>query len=62
MSLARNIMEDTTKVSLRISGRNHNKDLRIIVDSIAQGMEGAQAGGHKAAAGAIIPTNKEDEF
>ena len=62
LSLARNAVDDTTKASLRISGRNHNKDLKEIIDMITTSIEGAQAGGHKAAAGAIIPTNKEAEL
>ncbi len=62
MSLARDAIEDTTKVSLRISGRNKDIDLREVVENITKGIEGAQAGGHTAAAGAIIPTSKEDEL
>jgi RecJ-like exonuclease len=62
LSLARNEIDDTTKASLRISGRNHNKDLRSVIDTITKGIEGAEAGGHKAAAGAIIPTIKEQEL
>jgi single-stranded-DNA-specific exonuclease len=62
LSLARNIIDETTKASLRISGRNNDKDLRKIIDTITSGIEGAEAGGHKAAAGAIIPTEKEEEF
>jgi len=62
MSLARNEMEDTTKVSLRISGRNNDVDLREIVDKITTNIPGAEAGGHKEAAGAIIPLEKEKEL
>jgi RecJ-like exonuclease len=62
MGLARNVMDDTTKVSLRISGRNNDADLRKIVEKITASVEGAQAGGHMAAAGAMIPTEKEDDF
>ena len=62
MSLARNLMEDTTKVSLRSAGRDSGNDLRKVVDTITKNIEGAQAGGHKEAAGAIIPTSKENEL
>jgi single-stranded-DNA-specific exonuclease len=62
MSLARNVMEDTTKVSLRISGRNNDVDLRKFVENISSPIEGAQAGGHMGAAGAMIPTEKESDF
>ena len=62
MSLARNIMQDTTKISLRVSGRNKDLDLRKIIDQITTNIPGAEAGGHMAAAGAMIPTEKEQEF
>lgn len=62
LSLARNIMDDTTKVSLRIVGRNKDNDLRSIIDQIIKPIQGAESGGHKEAAGAIIPTEKEPEF
>ena len=62
MSLARNIMEETTKVSLRVVGRDKDNDLRSLVDKITQPIQGAEAGGHKEAAGAIIPTEQEDNF
>ena len=62
MSLARNLMEDSTKVSLRIAGRKNDVDLRELVDKIAQNIPGAEAGGHKEAAGALIPTEKEQQF
>jgi len=62
MSLARNITDDTTKVSLRVSGDHDDLDLRETVSTIAAPIEGAEAGGHKAAAGAVIPTSQEEEF
>jgi len=52
-----------TKVSLRISGHKHAKDLdlreviRNIIDQV-----GGEGGGHKKAAGAQIDTKKEKEF
>jgi RecJ-like exonuclease len=62
MSLARNPVEETTKVSLRIAGRDKENDLRSVVDKITKNIDGAEAGGHKEAAGAIIPTEQEDAF
>ena len=61
MSLARNIMEDTSKVSLRIAGNNNDVNLNEIIDTITKNIENAESGGHAAAAGAIIPTDKESE-
>ena len=40
MSLARNIMEETTKVSLRVVGRDKDNDLRSLVDKITQPIQG----------------------
>jgi len=57
----------TTKVSLRMSGRNGagsgntNVDLRSIVERIVA-LSAGESGGHKNAAGAVIPTEKENEF
>lgn len=62
LSLARNSMEGTTKVSLRITGRHQDINLRDIIDQVIQRVPGAEAGGHHAAAGAIIPTEQEDMF
>jgi nanoRNase/pAp phosphatase (c-di-AMP/oligoRNAs hydrolase) len=62
MSLARNPVEETTKVSLRVAGRDPENDLRKIVDKITQPINGSEAGGHKEAAGAIVPTEQEDTF
>jgi len=61
LSLARSD-EDFTKVSLRRSGRDNDQDLKLIIDKIVQGIEGCEAGGHANAAGALIPTDKEDDF
>ncbi|PIN86423.1 hypothetical protein COV19_05055 [Candidatus Woesearchaeota archaeon CG10_big_fil_rev_8_21_14_0_10_44_13] len=63
MSMAQ-AMDNTTKVSLRIANpRNNIKDidLREIVKEITNKV-GGEHGGHPQAAGAIIPTEKEDEF
>ncbi|MBN1502229.1 DHH family phosphoesterase [Candidatus Woesearchaeota archaeon] len=49
-----------TKVSLRVSGSGEN-DLRVLIKEITD-KAGGEAGGHKNAAGAIIPTDNEQEF
>lgn len=53
--------EHKTKVSLRVSSNNEQIDLRTILKTITKEI-GGEAGGHKLAAGAIIPTDKEQEF
>jgi RecJ-like exonuclease len=61
MSLARNL-NGTTKVSLRISGRNNTEfDLRDVIKDITLRV-GGEAGGHMHAAGALISTNMENSF
>lgn len=57
-------MENTTKISLRLSGIRNNGDidLKEIISEITEKVKDAQAGGHMNAAGAIIPTEAEDEF
>jgi RecJ-like exonuclease len=60
LSMARNT-DDTTKISLRISGNPAGVDLKEIVSEIARNV-GGEAGGHQYAAGAIIQTEKEDKF
>lgn len=60
MSLARKI-NDKTKVSLRYCGDNEDINLRNIVDDLTN-IVGGEAGGHAAAAGAIIPSEIEDSF
>lgn len=59
MSLARNIIGDTSKVSLRIAGNNNDVNLKEVIETITKNIENAESGGHAAAAGAIIPTDKE---
>ncbi len=51
---------DKLKVSARISGRD-GRDVREILEKAMEGIEG-DFGGHKAAAGCLIPKNKEEEF
>ncbi len=53
--------ENKTKISLRVSSKNNAIDLRIILKQITKEI-GGEAGGHKFAAGAIIETDKEQEF
>ena len=61
LALAQSI-DNTTKVSLRASGNRKNVDLIGTIKEIAEKIEGAEAGGHCNAAGAIIPTDQEEEF
>lgn len=56
-------MDGTTKVSLRTTNNSNGAlDLRMIIEEIAQGIGNAEAGGHQNAAGAVIPTEKEEMF
>ncbi len=59
MSMCHNI-EDDVKVSLRLCGRD-GADLREIIKRICEECNGSY-GGHRLAAGAIIPSEKEEEF
>lgn len=59
LSMARQ-QNNTTKVSLRRAGYE-NDDLASLISQISQAVDG-QAGGHINAAGAIIRTEKEEEF
>ncbi|MBI2105455.1 DHH family phosphoesterase [Candidatus Woesearchaeota archaeon] len=61
ISLAHSL-EDKTKISIRCSGyRNNDINLKEMLDSITSKI-GCQAGGHKNAAGSLIPQDKEQEF
>ena len=63
LSLAR-APDDFTKVSLRMAGEKQAKgefNLMELLTAIAAKV-GGQAGGHHQAAGAIIRTDKEEEF
>lgn len=60
MSMART-EDDTTKISLRICGNEPNADLKQMMEGIIT-VSGGTSGGHKFAAGAIIPTEIEDSF
>ena len=53
--------EDQIKVSIRVKGEHEDIDLREIINKILETVEGA-GGGHKNAAGAILPKSSEKEF
>ena len=54
--------DSNTKVSVRITNRKNNSlNLKEFVDTIVKSV-GGEAGGHKDAAGAIIPVEKEYNF
>ena len=56
------IADGTTKVSLRMSGNDESIDLKQIIIKIIENIPNCEAGGHANAAGALIPTNLEEEF
>ncbi len=60
MSLARN-SDGCSKASLRVIG-NSKFDLQKIVAEICKNIDESEAGGHMQAAGALLPTKKENEF
>lgn len=53
--------EEEIKVSMRISGRNNNINLKNLLNKITNKF-GIESGGHDLAAGSIIPLEKEQEF
>ncbi len=59
LSMAKNDI-NTTKVSIRIAGKS-DLDLMKIIKKITEKV-GGQSGGHKSAAGAIIPSKVEKQF
>ena len=61
LSLARN-NDDTTKISLRIVGNPDNVNLKEVIENIIQKLNHGSSGGHSFAAGAVIDTDKEEEF
>jgi len=61
MSLAQDPYHNT-KVSLRVAGKYKNVDLKKIMIEITSQIKDTEAGGHKEAAGAIIPTSSEGLF
>lgn len=60
LTMARN-EDNTTKISLRYSGKVPEKNLRDILNAITEKI-GGESGGHDFAAGAIIEQKKEHEF
>ena len=61
ISLAHSL-DDKTKISIRCSGyRNNDINLKEMLDSVTSKI-GCQAGGHRNAAGSLIPQEKEQEF
>jgi len=61
LSLARN-HDDTTKISLRITGNSDAVSLKEIIEEIISKINHGSSGGHSHAAGAVISTDKEDDF
>lgn len=62
LSMAQN-KDSTTKVSLRIKGAgNKGINLKDILKLMISNISSGEAGGHMNAAGAVIPTEKEEEF
>ncbi len=56
-------LDGNTKVSLRTTNNlNGNLDLRKIVEEMIDGIGNSESGGHQNAAGAVIPTDKEEMF
>jgi len=60
LSMARN-PDNTTKISLRVTGNPVGADLKSIVAELVARV-GGEAGGHQFAAGAVIDTEKEEKF
>lgn len=60
LSMAQNT-DNTTKISLRVVGDAESIDCKDLVCKMVEQSAG-EAGGHKHAAGAVIPTEKEAEF
>ncbi|MBN2881824.1 DHH family phosphoesterase [Candidatus Woesearchaeota archaeon] len=60
LTMARN-EDNTTKISVRYSGKTPKQNLRDLLNTITEKI-GGESGGHDFAAGAIIETVKEQEF
>ncbi|MEK6963685.1 MAG: DHHA1 domain-containing protein, partial [Nanoarchaeota archaeon] len=60
LSMAQNT-DNTTKISLRVVGDGDSIDCKDLVCKMVEQSAG-EAGGHKHAAGAVIPTEKEEAF
>jgi len=61
LSLARN-HDDTTKISLRITGNPESINLKEIIEGIISKVGHGTSGGHSFAAGAVIDTEFEEQF
>ena len=61
MSMAQ-IADGTTKVSLRMTGNDKEVDLKQMIAGITKDIPNCETGGHANAAGALIPTDMEEEF
>ena len=61
MSMAQ-LIDGTTKISLRMCGINNGIDLKQIITDIIKDMPNCEAGGHANAAGALISTDMENDF
>ena len=62
LSMAR-ALDGNTKVSLRTTNNlNGALDLKRIIEDIIVGVGNSESGGHQNAAGAVIPTEKEEMF
>jgi len=61
ISLARN-EDNTTKISIRISGNNQTVNLKDLATTIIEKIQHGVAGGHSFAAGAVIDTEYEERF
>ena len=62
LSMAQAI-DGNTKISLRTTNNaNGNLDLRKVIEESIYGIGNSEAGGHQNAAGAVIPSDKEEIF
>ncbi|HIH31726.1 TPA: DHH family phosphoesterase [Candidatus Woesearchaeota archaeon] len=61
LSLARND-DNTTKISLRITGNPENVNLKEIIQAIIEKINHGSSGGHVFASGAVIDTDYEEKF
>ena len=62
LSMAQAI-DGNTKISLRTTNNaNGNLDLRKVIEESIDGIGNSEAGGHQNAAGAVIPSDKEEMF
>ena len=56
-------MDGNTKISLRTTNNlNGALDLKKIIEEVINGIGNSESGGHQNAAGAVIPTDKENNF